>query len=196
MVGTPYYLSPEIVQSKPYNVKTDIWSLGVMLYEMCALKPPFDAPSIHLLSMKIVRGVYNPVPTCFSAELRQLIKMMLDVRPEQRPDVNKVLNMPVVQRRIKSYLSESVHQAEFSHTVLHKQNVFAKKPTPALQGGGAPSAAGGVKAPSPRAAAAPTPSAAAGARGVVQIGGQGNRALAEAELKRKDAAARFLNNKP
>lgn len=132
MVGTPYYLSPEIVQSKPYNVKTDIWSLGVMLYEMCALKPPFDAPSIHLLSMKIVRGVYNPVPSCFSAELRQLIKIMLDVRPEHRPDVNKILSMPVVQRRIKTYLSESVHQAEFSHTVLHKQNVFAKKPTPAL----------------------------------------------------------------
>jgi NIMA (never in mitosis gene a)-related kinase len=66
MVGTPYYLSPEIVQSKPYNNKTDIWSLGVMLYELCALKPPFDAPSIHLLSMKIVRGIYNPVPSIFS----------------------------------------------------------------------------------------------------------------------------------
>ena len=56
MVGTPYYLSPEIVQSKPYNAKTDIWSLGVMLYELCALRPPFDGPSIHVLSMKIVRG--------------------------------------------------------------------------------------------------------------------------------------------
>lgn len=74
MVGTPYYLSPEIVQSKPYNSKTDIWSMGVMLYELCALKPPFDAPSIPLLTMKIVRGVYNPVPTCFSPEIKSLIK--------------------------------------------------------------------------------------------------------------------------
>jgi NIMA (never in mitosis gene a)-related kinase len=74
MVGTPYYLSPEIIQSKPYNNKTDVWSLGVMLYELCALKPPFDAPSIHLLSMKIVRGVYNPVPTSFSSEVKALIK--------------------------------------------------------------------------------------------------------------------------
>lgn len=74
MVGTPYYLSPEIVQSKPYNSKTDIWSLGVMLYELCALKPPFDAPSIHLLSMKIVRGIYNPIPYNFSHEIKNLIK--------------------------------------------------------------------------------------------------------------------------
>ncbi len=74
MVGTPYYLSPEIVQSKPYNSKTDIWSMGVMLYELCALRPPFDAPSIHLLSMKIIRGVYNPIPSCFSSEIKILIK--------------------------------------------------------------------------------------------------------------------------
>jgi NIMA (never in mitosis gene a)-related kinase len=44
-----------------------------MLYEFCALKPPFDGASIHMLSMKIVRGVYNPVPTVFSSELRSLI---------------------------------------------------------------------------------------------------------------------------
>lgn len=43
MVGTPYYLSPEIIESKDYSFKTDIWSLGIILYELCALKPPFDA---------------------------------------------------------------------------------------------------------------------------------------------------------
>ena len=120
MCGTPYYLSPEIVQSKPYNVKTDVWSMGVMLYELCALKPPFDAPSIHMLSMKIVRGVYNPLPSTFSKEIKDLVKVMLDVRPESRPDVNKILSMPVIQRRIKNFLTESVKHVEFSHTVLHK----------------------------------------------------------------------------
>lgn len=127
MVGTPYYLSPEIVQSKPYNSKTDIWSMGVMLYELCALRPPFDAPSIHLLSMKIIRGVYNPIPACYSSEIKTLIKQMLEMRPDQRPDVNKILNTPLIQRRIKSYLTETVYKHEFSHTVLHKENVFNPK---------------------------------------------------------------------
>ena len=130
MVGTPYYLSPEVVQSKPYNTKTDIWSMGVMLYELCALKPPFDAASIPLLTMKIIRGAYNPLPACFSSEVKSLVKQMLEVRPDRRPDVNKILSMPLIQKRIKGFLNETVMKDEFSHTVLHKQNVFAKKPSP------------------------------------------------------------------
>jgi NIMA (never in mitosis gene a)-related kinase len=43
MVGTPYYLSPEMCEEKPYNEKSDIWALGCVLYEMCNQKPPFDA---------------------------------------------------------------------------------------------------------------------------------------------------------
>ena len=91
-----------------------------MLYELCALKPPFDAPSIHMLSMKIVRGVYSPIPTSFSSEIKNLIKLMLDISPTRRPDVNRILAMPVIQRRIKSFLSETARKDEFSHTVLHK----------------------------------------------------------------------------
>ena len=51
IVGTPYYLSPEIIENKPYNFKSDIWSLGVLLYEMCALKPPFGGASLHILAL-------------------------------------------------------------------------------------------------------------------------------------------------
>ena len=57
---------------------------------------------------------------------------MLEIRTEMRPDVNKILKMPLIQRRIKSFLSETVVKEEFSHTVLHKQDVFAFKPKPAL----------------------------------------------------------------
>jgi len=58
MVGTPYYLSPEIVEGRPYSFKSDIWSLGVILYELCALKPPFTADSMHFLALRIVKGGY------------------------------------------------------------------------------------------------------------------------------------------
>ena len=73
VVGTPYYLSPEIVQSRPYNFKSDMWSMGVILYELCALKPPFDAPSLHFLAMKIVRRALNPLPSGFTSEMKSLV---------------------------------------------------------------------------------------------------------------------------
>jgi len=63
MVGTPYYLSPEIIENKPYSFKSDIWSIGVILYELCSLKPPFNGNSIPNLAMKIVRGKYNKLPS-------------------------------------------------------------------------------------------------------------------------------------
>ena len=62
MVGTPYYISPEIVDNKSYNFKTDVWSLGVILYEMCCLRPPFDANSLPALAKKICSGQYRKLP--------------------------------------------------------------------------------------------------------------------------------------
>jgi len=52
-VGTPYYISPEILKSRGYTSKTDIWSLGVLLFELCALDVPVKAPSLHELYRKI-----------------------------------------------------------------------------------------------------------------------------------------------
>ena len=72
-IGTTYYISPEIVNSQPYTLSTDIWSLGVILYEMCALKPPFDGNSLVALSMKIVKGAYNPMPSSFSQGIKSLV---------------------------------------------------------------------------------------------------------------------------
>lgn len=45
MVGTPYYLAPELCEGKPYNEKCDTWALGVVLYECCTGTFPFDAQS-------------------------------------------------------------------------------------------------------------------------------------------------------
>lgn len=120
MVGTPYYLSPEIIDSKDYSFKTDIWSLGVILYEMCALKPPFNSESLHGLALKIVRGQYPPLPDKFSSEVKLLVKTLLNVDPQRRPTIHEVLKMPVIVNRIRSVLSESVRNLEFSHTILHK----------------------------------------------------------------------------
>ena len=54
VVGTPYYMSPEACQSAPYTAKSDVWSLGIILYELCTLKHPFNADNLLGLVYKIV----------------------------------------------------------------------------------------------------------------------------------------------
>lgn len=108
MVGTPYYLSPEIIESKPYSFKTDVWSLGVILYEMCALKPPFNAESLHFLALKIVKGSYTPIPNVFSREMKNLLALLLQVDPGRRPSLNEIMKLPIINDRVKNFLSETV----------------------------------------------------------------------------------------
>ena len=91
MVGTPYYLSPEIIEGRPYSFKSDVWSLGVMLYELCALKPPFEGMNMHFLAMHIVRGKFQQIPIHFSRELRELVNHMLTIDVNKRPTINKIL---------------------------------------------------------------------------------------------------------
>lgn len=67
--GTPYYASPEVWKDKPYDNKSDIWSLGCVLYEMATLLPPFRAQSMQGLSQKVQRGNFDPLPSTFSADL-------------------------------------------------------------------------------------------------------------------------------
>lgn len=121
MVGTPYYLSPEIIESKPYSSKTDIWSLGVILYELCALKPPFNADSLHFLALKIVKGSYAPIPSHYSREMKNLMSILLQVDPVRRPSINEIMKLPIINERVKNFLSETVRQIEFSHTILHNK---------------------------------------------------------------------------
>lgn len=114
MVGTPYYLSPEIIENKPYSFKSDIWALGVLLYEMCTLRPPFDASSLHFLALKIVRGVYPPLPAKYSSELKILVESMLSINPEKRPTIGNILKNPIIRSRISSYLTESLQKRELA----------------------------------------------------------------------------------
>ena len=62
-----------------YNEKCDVWSLGVVLYELCALAPPFQATSQPELGQRICSGRYPPLPPPYSADLRELISILLQV---------------------------------------------------------------------------------------------------------------------
>ena len=65
-IGTPYYMSPELFNYQPYSYKSDIWSLGCVLYEMCNLKHAFNAQTINGLAIKILKGNFVPVSTRYS----------------------------------------------------------------------------------------------------------------------------------
>ena len=87
-IGTPYYLSPEIIQERPYSFSTDVWSMGILLAEMCSKRPPFDAQSIMALGKKICSGNYTPIPSHYSQNMKNLVKSCLQVNVVKRPTVN------------------------------------------------------------------------------------------------------------
>ena len=90
-VGTPGYLSPEICGNRQYNSKSDIWSLGCVLYQLMTLRPPFTGRNMNQLLIAIVRGHFPPMPARYSYELRQTVATMLRKNPEDRPSAEALL---------------------------------------------------------------------------------------------------------
>jgi len=68
-VGTPYYMSPEQINEKSYDEKSDIWSVGCLLYEIAALHPPFQATNHLALAIKIKAGKFPRLPLKYSEDL-------------------------------------------------------------------------------------------------------------------------------
>ena len=120
MVGTPYYLSPEIITGKPYDSKSDIWALGVLLYELMTFEMPFNAVSLPLLSIKINRGVYQPPPGIYSSEIKDLLKKCLTLEPEKRPSIDEILKLPLIKNRINNFLTEVQYDQDLSKTMTKK----------------------------------------------------------------------------
>lgn len=76
-VGTPFYMAPEIINEKAYDERSDIWSLGCLCYELCALRPPFDATNAVSLAVKINTGKFARIPNKYSDGLFDVICFML-----------------------------------------------------------------------------------------------------------------------
>ena len=112
--GTYNYMSPEVLGGMKYNSKADIWSLGCVLYELCTLKRAFDARNIPKLIESIIRGEYKPIPTHFSANVKNLIDRMLKVDPEDRPSIDQIIMIPFIMDKSR-YLMKKVASEMFKH---------------------------------------------------------------------------------
>ncbi|KAL7638877.1 UNVERIFIED_CONTAM: hypothetical protein RMT77_010411 [Armadillidium vulgare] len=105
-IGTPYYLSPEICLRKPYNYRSDMWSVGCILYELCALRHPFEANDFESLVLKILQGSYPPVSCTYSKLMHDLITVLLRTNPEQRPSAEEILIIPGLRTIVQGYLKK------------------------------------------------------------------------------------------
>ena len=95
--GTPYYLAPELWRRHRYSKKADVWSLGVLLYEMAALKRPFAGDTMLKLFDRIMTGRYDPLPDCYSRDLCDLVDSILVFDPEARPATGDILRNKYMQ---------------------------------------------------------------------------------------------------
>ena len=133
-VGTPFYMSPEICSSERYSGKSDIWSLGCIMYELCTLEPPFNARSHLELIQKIRLGKVKPLPSRYSKELGMIIATCLRVNPDERPDTAQMLQtngIKFARMKLQSELAHGHDSAE--RDALHDKLKRAEKENASLR---------------------------------------------------------------
>ncbi|KAK0427605.1 hypothetical protein QR680_010319 [Steinernema hermaphroditum] len=96
VVGTPNYLSPEICEGRPYNQKSDIWSLGCVLFELVELRRAFEGENLSSIVLKVTKGNHNPISDRVSQQVRILIERMFNLNEKERPSVKEILTEPIV----------------------------------------------------------------------------------------------------
>ena len=126
--GTPYYASPEVWKDEPYDHKSDIWSLGCIIYEMATLKPPFRAESMEGLYKKVIKGSFEKLPNRYSKELTNVLKLMLRTNPDQRVDCDGLLSMPGfmdhLDHKLRLICDENNDDRMFLSTIRIPNNIF------------------------------------------------------------------------
>ena len=101
IIGTPYYLSPEICEEKPYNDKSDVWALGCILYELCSFKHPFEARSQGALIVKILNNKPEQIDAHYSNDLKNLVFLLLDKNSDKRLSCIEILKSNMALNKIK-----------------------------------------------------------------------------------------------
>ena len=121
--GTPAYAAPEVWMEKPYGFKSDIWSLGCVLYEMVTLKCPFREDNMVKLYNKVLVGEYKKIPNNFSNELKWIIEQMINSEMNKRFSCDEILNCECVKKwiehqniaKIKSHSEKTINEYKIKY---------------------------------------------------------------------------------
>ncbi|CAD7695597.1 unnamed protein product [Ostreobium quekettii] len=154
--GTPLYMAPELVQEQPYTHTVDLWSLGIILYELHTGYPPFYTNSIYSLIHHIVR---DPVkfPANISPEFKSFLKGLLQKKPSDRLGWPKLLSHPFVAETQTEKLKREKALAD---AMSDTEGVRAWKGEDGAIAGAAQAAAARSHCTSPPTPATPEPRAA------------------------------------
>ena len=110
--GTPYYASPEVWRNEPYSYKSDLWSIGCVIYEMCELRPPFNGNDLDELFENICKGKIRRISNYYSDDLWKMILMLLQHDVNKRVDCQEFLNSELIKNKINEFKSNPNTYAE------------------------------------------------------------------------------------
>ena len=91
-IGTPYYASPEVWNNRPYDFKSDIWSVGCLFYEIATLNAPFEGKTLKEVYDKIEKCSIKPLPNIYSNHINKIIKMCLRFNDKLRPSAQELMD--------------------------------------------------------------------------------------------------------
>ncbi|KAJ5263301.1 G2-specific protein kinase nimA [Penicillium angulare] len=121
-VGTPFYMSPEICAAEKYTLRSDIWAVGCIMYELCAKEPPFNARTHIQLVQKIREGKFAPLLDFYSPELKNVIGSCLRVNPDHRPDTAALINLPIIR-----LMRKEKEVVDLGRTLRRREEVAVQK---------------------------------------------------------------------
>ncbi|XP_065439695.1 serine/threonine-protein kinase Nek11 isoform X6 [Chrysemys picta bellii] len=119
--GTPYYMSPEALKHQGYDTKSDIWSLGCILHEMCCLDHAFTGHNFLSIVLKIVEGNTPSLPDRYPSKLNTVLHSMLNKDPSLRPSAAEILKIPYIDEQLQNV------KCKFTNMALKDKTFICQK---------------------------------------------------------------------